>query len=985
MKSLREKILWSFLTPLILGVFAVMVVFASILGVKQASWISTTGDSLSSEELDNLNRLATLKASFVDETFSQSTSQMMMLKGFSENLLNESILVDKTLLSSKQFFSVSSVDSSLPSGMQTLKENNFSLDSTTYFKRQSNHVYNASTLHSTNSWMNSSPQDLSNGGFRGKLSALLYQMFRPIHQSSSLYQALYLGFSATGAESLYRLFPYQRQDSLTSISITCYQSGISQIGYSPDCRVWYGKAIEKFNQVSYSPPYLDALGFGLVITPAITINTKGTSNVLPGVLGSDFTITQVKNVVGESILDNGYGYLIDRATGAVVIHPSLDPDSSVVPPLNSLEFTDNDNEATGFLSIFNSMKSGASSADLTTTPSFRKNGDLWYIQYRRIASTNWELALVVPEKDILAPAERVKKSIVTGILVTMLILGVVVFFLVGGMVKTARQIASQIEKPIASLTELVQSISRKDLTREFSKDAEACAEVTLLQNTFQTLVTAIRFGNSEYLKGNLSLALKSYNEAHDMFHKLQNHKGMAICENNTANIYVAQGKFDQAIAIYQRSISQAQASLLNAQDSLLHDMRQRDKDDNNNNPDTKVIEVEMKEMPPSMGRPESLKQREEALREAKLTLASRQANEAYCLYLSEKFSAARVVLQEVMKLDSESRAPLVDVAQHVGQLGKCHLALGDVGAARDATSHCLTISYSPQYSSLENLDDSCFARALSCKNMADIYESEKDYPSQVRWLQASLEYSGSLISKDLANEVLYKLVEAYGNINNSSLADTIKATALSLGFSPRPPSSAHASFSLKEVVFLLDYSGSMAGSQIRTCVNNMVMIIEKYLRPGDRVSLQTFNRSVQNVFQDVPQERVDFNRIRNLTRPHSATAFWDATGSGIELMNRSKHKDFDRWLIALTDGESNSDSHYGALSILPKIARANCTFILMAVGRLANRDDLQRAVLANKEKPGLFLEISHGNQALNEAFEKVASIIAAGALHVETL
>jgi len=86
--------------------------------------------------------------------------------------------------------------------------------------------------------------------------------------------------------------------------------------------------------------------------------------------------------------------------------------------------------------------------------------------------------------------------------------------------------------------------------------------------------------------------------------------------------------------------------------------------------------------------------------------------------------------------------------------------------------------------------------------------------------------------------------------------------------------------SAKAVHFLLDYSGSMAGSQIRSCIESIKSIFEEHMSGDDHVALTTFNTSVQ---PKVPwmakrgHESTIASAIASANHPGGGTSIWDAS------------------------------------------------------------------------------------------------------------
>lgn len=91
-------------------------------------------------------------------------------------------------------------------------------------------------------------------------------------------------------------------------------------GYDPRVRPWY-KAAEAARGPTMTEPYLDATSGGLTVTVAVPRLIDGK---VVGVVGSDFSIDTIRNMLTDAELgDLGYLFIAD-ASGKVLIHPDLE-------------------------------------------------------------------------------------------------------------------------------------------------------------------------------------------------------------------------------------------------------------------------------------------------------------------------------------------------------------------------------------------------------------------------------------------------------------------------------------------------------------------------------------------------------------------------------------------------------------------------------------------------------------------------------------
>ncbi|XP_028402985.1 voltage-dependent calcium channel subunit alpha-2/delta-1-like isoform X1 [Dendronephthya gigantea] len=77
--------------------------------------------------------------------------------------------------------------------------------------------------------------------------------------------------------------------------------------------------------ITWSPPYLDALGLGLMVTAAIPVVTNRTL----GVIGIDVTLEEIENILTRYTWGSAYAFLINNE-GETIFHPLLRPSTQLV-------------------------------------------------------------------------------------------------------------------------------------------------------------------------------------------------------------------------------------------------------------------------------------------------------------------------------------------------------------------------------------------------------------------------------------------------------------------------------------------------------------------------------------------------------------------------------------------------------------------------------------------------------------------------------
>jgi len=86
-------------------------------------------------------------------------------------------------------------------------------------------------------------------------------------------------------------------------------TGISS-SYDPRTRDWFTRALQSGN-VTWSDPYVDASGKGLMITCSRQV--PGDSDGRTWVVASDVTLSTVNSqIIGTQVGSNGYAFLLDK-------------------------------------------------------------------------------------------------------------------------------------------------------------------------------------------------------------------------------------------------------------------------------------------------------------------------------------------------------------------------------------------------------------------------------------------------------------------------------------------------------------------------------------------------------------------------------------------------------------------------------------------------------------------------------------------------
>jgi len=235
----------------------------------------------------------------------------------------------------------------------------------------------------------------------------------------------------------------------------------------------------------------------------------------------------------------------------------------------------------------------------------------------------------------------------------------------------------------------------------------------------------------------------------------------------------------------------------------------------------------------------------------------------------------------------------------------------------------------------------------------------------------------------LVDKVLY---EPYCNDAAREKAEKAKAQFEKIKENPTLMSGSSGGASVpKDVILLLDYSGSMAGAKNKASLQGMRDVYEKCIRAADRVSLVIFNEKCETVLPLVSrQDRHEhiLQQLNRYTRPNGGTAFFDALGIAFDMCahNQAAGINTDKWIIALTDGEDNQSKQHSVESLQVKaFQNPNVSLIIIAVGSFQGRDKLDS--LCAKTRFGRVIDVedkSGVERAISAAFVEIASMMDVG-------
>jgi Mg-chelatase subunit ChlD/uncharacterized protein YggT (Ycf19 family) len=744
-----------------------------------------------------------------------------------------------------------------------------------------------------------------------KLSSNLDFVYQPVHNASSSYIEVYMGFEASG---LFRNFPWSLKNSFPNRpAYVCARTGAQVTVYDPRCRGWYHSAMLNKSFI-FTPPYSDATTGNLLVTAAQPVYNLTQS--LVGVVGFDLSIDTLRqNIVNTKIMENGYGYALDF-NGAAVFHPNLQLDGDP-PKLISLEFPNGGPEAAAFQTIVSKMAQLQSGLD-----QFSRNGLVWLIAYEPVPVAGYSIALVVPLSDVLAPSDSVEDDISNSLVITIVVFAVIAIVLIVAVWFFTDFFAARIVQPVTQLTSVCRNIVQNRLDVRV-RTVDTSYEVALLRKTFTQLVTALRVGNEAYYGQNLVKAIRSYQQALDLFARLENERGVGVCLSNLGTLYMEDDQLQMADVFYTRAIEQSQRAIETATQGKLDPV--------------KLVSL-------------------------RNTLASRMSNLAILKGKQNDLVAKQQLLMDALEIDRETNNP-VAFGIHSNNLGVLYMDTKRPDEAMKASQEAYRLASDPAALDFTHFSETDLevTKQYSLMNMGNIMRDIHEPESALHY------YARALHCSPFIDPKVEKYCFSQIRIMYEAIGDRKSMDATDMWSEP------------KEILLCLDYSGSMAGYRINQTVTNLLSIFDNQCRANDSVGLVKFSDAVSTEF-NLTRKQDAYHAMRqqiaSLVKPTGRTALYDALISCFDIIDQSANNDREQWLIVLTDGDDTSSQRANADSVRARLKSSTVNgLVFVAIGRdLTVRPYL--AELAHLAEKGALVNCTEsGRNAIDAAFSKVVEAL----------
>lgn len=242
---------------------------------------------------------------------------------------------------------------------------------------------------------------------------------------------------------------------------------IPPLDFDPRNRPWYKEGLNN-NTFSYGKPYLDAETGKLAVTASAKLLKE--DGTVRGVLGGDIILDKVSEFVDSiKIGKSGYAYIVDMETGEIMAHGR---NKEII----GKTLVDVDSGAKEIQETLMKNEKGISSYIVTKLKS--GNGKR-YVAFSSIPQMKCNLAIVIPEKEVIAQINSFRTKIIYIVIGFLVILAIAI-----------ERIANSICVPVKKMMNKIIEISEGNLNAQL--EVKSKDEIGILSKEFNNFISHLR-------------------------------------------------------------------------------------------------------------------------------------------------------------------------------------------------------------------------------------------------------------------------------------------------------------------------------------------------------------------------------------------------------------------------------------------------------------------------------------------------------------
>lgn len=257
-------------------------------------------------------------------------------------------------------------------------------------------------------------------------------------------------------------------------------------------RPWFVKAAPAQNPSRapvWSDPYLDAAQNGLVVTGSVPV--FGPGGDFRGVAAMDFQLKRITSLVANiQVGKSGYAFLIDKNKTLIAMPSAGYADLGITPDAFPLGQPLDQSKAptqipAQFWSILARMSSGNSGLE-----SIEFNGEQRFVVYRPVPEVGYNLAIIVPAKELLSGSTAAKQQLALSSRNTLFLSSFIVLAILLVSIIAALIIGNRLSRPLGELTHTAEEIANGNL--EAKAEVRSEDEIGVLAMTFNAMTSRLR-------------------------------------------------------------------------------------------------------------------------------------------------------------------------------------------------------------------------------------------------------------------------------------------------------------------------------------------------------------------------------------------------------------------------------------------------------------------------------------------------------------
>lgn len=542
--DISRRIVVTFVTVALIPILVISAVsVVTIFGLSNEN-AQDAADALEAEELDNLRRITNDTALFIEERMQQYIDGVYLMEDYSEGLFNGRISATPQysyFWDPTAEFAHSGL--SIPGRNPSVYDPDYdswdiSFDVSCYYMPPDYY----DTPGDPFTWSPSTQYYI-------ETSSNMDNVFRSLHEMSSDYIWLYMGFNVSLCDShLFRNYPY---DDL-SYFLDWYEPG----DYDHFLEDWYQNAMAAADgDVAFTSPYGDP-STGLVISMGRPVEYD--NGTVYGVVSADVTLdTILSQVTSTQVLNDGYVFLLG-ADGEVFSHPDI------VEGTESIELLEFGSETSAEAAQFHSLLVNNILEDGSGQLEYMKNNQRWYLTFTEVNNTGFVVASVVAASEVVLPANSILNTVLGQTLILTIALGGVLAGVAAVVTMASYRRARSVVEPIKEMTSLVKKMTQQDFTRGVRTSGSYYEEVGTTVDALLSFQEACRYGNQAFIRGDLNRALANYQNLLEVSRRLEIEEGEQTMLMNIGNVYRQRGDTGNAWDYYQEALTIANRMLQRA-------------------------------------------------------------------------------------------------------------------------------------------------------------------------------------------------------------------------------------------------------------------------------------------------------------------------------------------------------------------------------------------------------------------------------------